>query len=341
MEPLLVICGPTATGKTKLALQLAKEFNGEIVSADSRQIYRGMDIGTGKDTLENRKKKIEKRIVEFKSKQYELIPYEINDTNVWMYDVVNPDEEFSVSHYVHLATQVIEDMHKRNKLPILVGGTGLYIKALLDGVETIDIPRNEELRKKLENKSLEELQQILTRQSSLAFESMNNSDRNNPRRLVRKIEILSAHLEKAEAPTSGVSHGTPDVEEVRKPVYNHLSIGLTAPIETVSTNITTRVKERVDQGIIQEIQMLLDRGYSWQLPSLDTFGYKEWKQYFDNPNEETKQKAIEEWTRDEIGYVKKQMTWFNKQKNIQWYDVSQETYANKVKKAVTLWYTLK
>src|SRR3989344_4958306 len=123
MTKVLIICGPTATGKTKLAARLAKRFNGELVSADSRQVYRGMDLTTGK---------------------------EMPDVPIWLYDVAHPDEDFSVSHWVKLAKDAISDIQKRNKLPIVVGGTGLYIQALLRPFETIDIPPNKKLREKLQ-----------------------------------------------------------------------------------------------------------------------------------------------------------------------------------------------
>src|SRR3989344_7906229 len=128
---MLVICGPTATGKTKLGIFLAQKFNGEIISADSRQVYKYMNIGTGK---------------------------EWDDTvKIWGYDLVDPKENYSVSEYLKYAKTAIEDIHKRNKLPILVGGTGLYIKAVVDGIETINIPSNKELRKSLNNKEVDEL----------------------------------------------------------------------------------------------------------------------------------------------------------------------------------------
>src|SRR5579859_7186521 len=125
MKKLLVVCGPTSTGKTKLALSLAKEFNGTLISADSRQVYKYMDIGTGK-----------------------------GEEKVLGYDLVNPNEEFSVSQYVNFANKEIQNIYKEGKLPILVGGTGLYIKSITDGIETADVPPNEKLREELSKKVL-------------------------------------------------------------------------------------------------------------------------------------------------------------------------------------------
>src|SRR5687767_6639381 len=124
MKKLLVICGPTATGKSSLAFKLARKFNGELISADSRQVYIGMDIGTGKEWGEG--------------------------VEIWGYDLVDPDKEFSVAQYLRFATKKISDIEKRGKLPILVGGTGLYIKGVVDGIPTVDVPRNKKLREILE-----------------------------------------------------------------------------------------------------------------------------------------------------------------------------------------------
>ena len=158
---LLIICGPTATGKTALAAKLAKKFNGELISADSRQVYRGRDLETNKERPAS--------------------PAGGPDVPIWLYDVVNSGEEFGVSQWVKLARLAIENIPKRNKLPIVVGGTGLYIKALLEPFETIDIPPDFKLRKK--NLSVQQLQRMVPRGN------MNESDWNNPRRLIRKIEI--------------------------------------------------------------------------------------------------------------------------------------------------------
>ena len=334
MDKLLIICGPTATGKTKLALELAHEFNGELVSADSRQIYRGMDIGTGKDIQGKSKKNSEKRSVVWKSEKYEVVPYDFDGVPGWMYDVIAPDEEFSVSHYHFLAGSVIEDIQKRNKLPILVGGTGLYIKSILEDLETIDIPQNTILRKTFAAMSLVELQRLLQSKSLLVWSSMNNSDRNNSRRLMRKLEVAASVREKI---TSGVSFDSPDVGKSRnKP--DELSIGLRLNLEELQKKIQLRVQDRVRQGILKEIQTLLDDGYSWNLPSLNTFGYKEWKQYFERPSDLTKQKAIEEWVHDEIQYAKRQITWFKKQEAVEWFDMSEPDYQKKIREMVALWY---
>ncbi len=225
MTKVLIICGPTATGKTKLAARLAKRFNGELVSADSRQVYRGMDLTTGKERP---------------------------DVPIWLYDVANPDEDFSVSHWVKLANAAISDIHKRNKLPIVVGGTGLYIRALLSPMETIDIPPNKKLREKLQKLTVRELQKMIPRGN------MNESDWNNPRRLVRRIEILRSR-KTAVKPRS---------------TYDALICGLTAPVEALDKRIDERILERKRAGMDAEAASLLAR-FDRDFPAMSALGVNE------------------------------------------------------------------
>ncbi|MBI5358936.1 hypothetical protein HZB69_04925 [Candidatus Amesbacteria bacterium] len=203
MDRVLVICGPTAAGKTKLALALAKEFDGELISADSRQVYIGNDQETGKDK--------------------DLI----GDSRIWLYDVVKPGEEFSVSQWRKLALQAIEDILARNKLPIVVGGSGLYIKSLVQNLEDVDAPRDMKLRNS--NKSVSELFDYLKSINPKKAESLNNSDKNNPRRLIRAIEILK---------------GVPLQGSEGRPLYKFVQIGLTAPKEELVKRIKERVRQR-------------------------------------------------------------------------------------------------
>src|SRR3989344_4678270 len=160
---LLIICGPTATGKTKLAANLSKKFSGKIISADSRQVYKGMDIVTGKDR-----------------------PKEVS---IWGYDIIRPNEEFSVAHFVNLAGKEITRVDKQGKLPIIVGGTGFWLKSLLNPPATINIIPDWQLREKLEKFSATELLERLKKIDPKRAASMNQSDRNNPRRLMRAIEV--------------------------------------------------------------------------------------------------------------------------------------------------------
>jgi tRNA dimethylallyltransferase len=311
MNKILVICGPTATGKTALAVRLAQKLNGELVSADSRQVYRGMDIGTGKD-LESRKSKIENRkSTYYKDRRFELFSYDIQGIPIWMYDVVDPDEDFSVAVYQRLALAVIADIQKRGKTPIIVGGTGLYIKSLQEPIDTITAPPNKKLRNTLAQKSLIELQQLLQSSFPDVWSTLNTSDQQNPRRLIRKIEIEYY----------GIDHKETDskIENRKSRIENYMMIGLTAPYQELYKRIDERVEKRVEQGVMLEIQSLHDKGYGWNLPSMSGLGYKEWQEYFNNPGEVEKKKAIERWKFDEHGYARRQLTWFRKQKSIKWF----------------------
>lgn len=297
MNKLLVICGPTATGKTIAAISLAKKFNGELISADSRQIYKGMDIGTGKD-----------------------LPF---NTKIWLYDVINPDEEFSVANYHELAWEIIEKIWQRKKLPILVGGTGLYIKAIIDGIDTLGIPENRKLREELENKDVGYLQKKLNEINPHRLEKMNDSDRNNPRRLIRAIE-LSINKKTI----------TNNKNKAVKPDF--LMIGLTAPRKDLYKRIDERVGKRVKQGIIKEIKELLGKGYGWNLPSMSGLGYRQWKEFFEG--KETKNEAIQKWKYAEHAYLRRQLTWFKKDKRIIWYDIRKGDYDDKIVALVSSWY---
>jgi len=268
-DKLLVVCGPTATGKTKLASDLAKKFNGELISADSRQVYRGMDVTTGKDRP---------------------------DVPVWLYDVVEPDEEFSVSKWVMLAKAAIADITKRNKLPIVVGGTGLYIKALLTPLDTIDIPPDERLRSIFGPLSVKQLQQMIERGD------MNKSDWNNPRRLMRKIEIANFKRPGLKGPQG---------RALQK--YDVLLIGLTAPISMLDKRIDERLKMRRQSGLEKETASLFAK-YNRSLPSMSAIGL------------------------NEHAYARRQMTWFKKQKNISWFDIIDKEWNTQVTKTVSTWY---
>ena len=301
MKKLLVICGPTATGKTALAIKLAKKFDGEIVSADSRQVYKGMDIGMGK---------------------------EWGDVPIHGYDLVDPRREFSVSKYLKFARKILKDIWRRGKLPILVGGTGLYIKGVVDGIPTVEVPRNNELRKRLEEKSADELFESLSQLDAVRAGSMNSSDRKNPRRLVRAIEVAQWNLgHGVKCLTSDILHPT-----------SVLVIGLTAAKEPLNTRIEDRVGERVKAGIKKEIESLLKNGVSWDDQSMMSFGYRQYRDFFEG--EVPEEVVVSEWTREEQKYVKRQMTWFKKDKRVGWFDIFEVDYQKKVEKMVAKWYPL-
>jgi len=293
---LLIICGPTAVGKTKLGLKLAKRFNGEIISADSRQVYQGMDIGTGKDNLKT-----------------------------WLVDVVEPSFRFNVADYQKRAKTAIDEILKKGKLPIIVGGTGFYIKAITEGIETIGVGPDWELRTKLSNCQINELQITLEKLDPDRFRRMNESDRQNPRRLIRAIEIAQAVGQNTKYKIQNTNKDT-------------LFIGLTAPNEILYPRIDQRVEERIKAGLEEEIKNLLKKGYNWENSALGTtLAYSEWRDFFENKKD--KFEIIKKWKFDEHGYARRQMTWFKKNKKINWFDITDNLWQEKVEKKVNNWYS--
>jgi len=284
MKKLLVICGPTAIGKTRLALYLAKVFNGELISADSRQVYQGMDIGTGKEWGQGVK--------------------------IWGYDLIEPTRKFSAAQYAKYAKGVIKRIWQKNKLPILVGGTGFYIEAVTAGFETLDVGRNKKLRATLKNKSAHELFTILANLDPRKARSLNISDRQNPRRLIRAIEVAQVRK-------------VPKEKEPFK--ADVLWIGLTAPREFLREKITKRVEERIKRGFAKEVEFLKRRGF-WEGAPKATLGYREWPD-------------INKWKIEEFKYAKRQMTWFRHNKEIKWFAITQKSLAKEVEKMVKKWYS--
>ena len=293
MKKLLIICGPTATGKTKLSSTLAKKFDGELVSADSHHVHRGLDILTGKD-----------------------LP--TDDTKLWLCDVIKSSEPFSVAQYQRLARGAIADIQARGKLPILVGGTGLYIRAIVQPIDTASVPQNLSLRDKLNKAAVPELQNTLSRIDPKKWKQMNTSDRQNPRRLVRAIEVA----------TWSKNHKKANVQKM--PSYDTLWIGLTGSRELLKEHVEKRVRARFDHGVIEEVKRCCtDR--------TTALGFSIVRRYI--AREIHKEEAIKRWTTQEFTYAKRQMTWFKKEQGIQWIDVSDTGFYQKVEALVRQWYT--
>jgi len=350
MEKLLVICGPTATGKTSLALRLAKMIDGELISADSRQVYRGMDIGTGKDIPKNFKFRISNL-----DYQNDKIAYYTNGKiRLWGYDLVDPTKEFSVASYVAIAGKIMENIWKRGKLPILTGGTGFYIKGLVDGIDTLEIPKDMNLRFYLENKSVSDLQSILKKVNPEKHNKLNLSDVKNPRRLVRSIEIAiyRKHRIRIDVDTMMDNDLQPRIKRFRK--FDTLFIGLMAPIYFLEKRIGQRVEDRLNEGLENEIRNLLEYGVGWNTQAMQTLGYRQWRDCFEDfrsnvcknsdageaevAGNTERQDAIKEWKMAEKNYAKRQMTWFKKDERIMWFDVSSSKWKEGVEKAVKEWH---
>ncbi len=298
MNQLLVITGPTATGKTSLALKLAKKFSSQIISADSRQVYIGMDIGTGKDKPKPGPK-------------------------IHGLDLVKPDQDFSVAHFVNFALPLIKTIHQTGELPIVVGGTGLYLKALTQPLKTINIKPNLQLRQKLNKLPLKQLQAQLKQFNPDRFNSMNSSDQLNPRRLVRAIEISQSNLQ----------------DPSLKVKFDTLWIGLTAKKSILDKRIIKRVAKRIKQGAEQEVKALIKAGYSWDLPSLSAMGYQQWQPYF--ANKATLENVKQTWITAEQQYLRRQLTWFKTQPHINWFEIIDKNLLVKVVSQVKAWYTNK
>ena len=332
MNKILVICGPTATGKTGLGIRLAKKFDGEIVSADSRQVYRYMNIGTGKDVEDGkwRESEIEWGMgitegTEIKQRAQRLGYWKVKGIPVWMLDVVRPNQEFSVAQYINLAWKVISDIWKRKKLPIIVGGTGFYIKGIIDGIETLGVPPDWELRQRLGDLPAQKLFEMLAQLDPGRAASMNVSDRKNPRRLIRAIEVASEQ--------QTVSSKKLDTEYCK---LDTLFIGLTALYKILYQRIDKRIDDQIKMGAEKEVRKLLKQGYTWDLPALSAMGYGVWKSYFEN--KKSLAEVVQKWKFDEHAYARRQMTWFRKDKRICWFDITKHDWVKEMEKLVKKWY---
>lgn len=278
---LIVITGQTATGKTALALKHAREQNGELVNADSRQVYRGLDIITGKD------------LDELKASG---VPYHL-------FDLVDPKDRFSSHEYAVAAAPVVEGIWRRGRTPVIVGGSYLYIKHLLYGFD-IAVEPNHQLRMELEGKGVAELQQLLAPRPA----TINDSDWNNPRRLIRRIEVARSEQ---------------DPKQPKKPWIPAFA-GMTMTIvglkhanrDSLERAIADRVSKRLGQGAVAEVEHLVKQGYTSKDPGLETIGYTQIIAFLNG--EITREDAIKEWTRREIQYAKRQFTFMKKDSKIVW-----------------------
>ncbi len=290
MNRLLAIVGPTGIGKSRLALNLAQAFQGEIVSADSRQVYRYMDIGTAKPSREERA----------------LVPHHL-------IDIVNPDEDFSLAQYQHLAYQAINDIHRRGKLPLLVGGSGLYVWAVLEGWEIPEVPPSTEFRRNLEEKvaggGLPELLKELAAVDPVAAQRI---DPRNVRRVIRALEVH----QNAGAPISRLQKKSP-------PLYQTLIIGLTADRVELYRRIDSRVDRMIEQGLVDEVKKLLEMGYSLSLPAMSGIGYKQIGIYLNG--EMTLPEATQKIKVETHRFVRHQYNWFRlKDERLKWFDVERQ-----------------
>ena len=286
MKPkVLVIVGPTASGKKKVALMAAEIFEGEIVSADSRKVYRRLDIGTAKPPREIR----------------EQIPHHL-------IDIIEPDEPFSAGEWVLHAANAVNGILSRGRLPIISGGTGFYIKAFMEGL-TEDISADpdirESLKKELADKGVANLYNKLKEFDPERAADLNGND---SFRIMRALEIFLT--------TGKVFSAIRKKEKITGGDYDYFTIGIRMQKDTLNKCIEKRVDNMISEGLPDEIKSILSMGFSRDLISLDTVGYKEWFPYFDG--EISFEKCLEQVKHDTRRYAKRQMTWFRAQKNIRW-----------------------
>ncbi len=289
MIPLIAIVGPTATGKSALALALAQRFGGEIVNADSRQVYRYMDIGTGKPTSEERS----------------LVPHHV-------VDVVDPDEDFNVALYLQQAEAAIRNIHGRGKLPILAGGTGHYVWALLEGLRIPQVPPDPELRASLDLKAEEEggQEKLLAELTELDPVAATRLDPRNIRRVIRAIEVSRA-----------VGRPFSEVGTREPPPYKTLVLGLTAPRELLYERIDARVDAMVQQGWADEVEGLLARGYTPGMSSFLSLGYRDMAGYV--RGELDLPAAVQRTKTQTHAFARRQYAWFKPtDPRILWFDIT-------------------
>ncbi|QSX09632.1 tRNA (adenosine(37)-N6)-dimethylallyltransferase MiaA [Alkalibacter rhizosphaerae] len=286
---MLIIVGPTASGKTGLSVELAKQRNGEIVSADSMQIYRHMDIGTAKPSMEERQ-----GIVHH------------------LMDVVEPWESFTVAQYRRLAVEAIDDIASRGKLPIVVGGTGLYVNSLIRGWSFSNTPPSETVRKEIqtfyEEKGRDRLYEEL---SKVDPESAEKIHPNNIKRVIRALEVF---LE------TGKKKSLSDAQSTDLPIpFDHTLVGLTMGRDRLYRRIEERIDIMIQQGLLQEVRQLVEMGADRNWQSMQGLGYKEILAYLDG--ESTWDEALYLLKRDTRRYAKRQWTWFRRLEEIHWIDM--------------------
>lgn len=282
---VIVICGPTASGKTGLSIELAKKINGEIISGDSMQIYKEMDIGTAKVTRE-----------------------EMQGIKHYLIDIIEPNQRYSVAEFKKDAEKAIEEIINKGKTPIVVGGTGLYIDSLIYGIEYQNIKLDEEYRKKLEKEAEEGLDNLYEKAKKIDPEAMKKISPNDKKRIIRVLEIYKA---------TGKTK-TQQEEESRKELkYDYKVFAINMEREKLYKRINKRVDLMLQQGLIEEVEKITEK-YNEFPTAMQGLGYKEVVEYLENKT--TKEEMIEKIKMETRRYAKRQITWFKKNKQTIWLD---------------------
>ncbi len=290
MNRLVAIVGPTGVGKSRLALQLASLYGGEIVSADSRQVYHYLDIGTDKPL----------------SQELSRVPHHL-------INIINTDEDFSLARYQELAYQAIEDIQRRNRLPFLVGGSGLYVWAVLEGWQIPRVSPDPDFRYNLEKRAgdagIDELYQELVRVDPQAADKI---DRHNVRRVIRALEVHR----KTETPFSRLRHKD-------APTFDSFIIGLTADRAEIYRRVDQRVDDMVARGLVTEVEKLLKMGYDLNLPAMSGIGYRQIGQYL--KGEITLEAARQKIKSETHRLVRHQYAWFRlSDERVHWFDIQRQ-----------------
>lgn len=286
MGQVIVIIGPTGVGKTKMGVALAKYFNGEVISGDSMQIYKTMDIGTAKVT----------------SDEMEGIVH-------YLIDIKEPTESYSVKDFQDEVRQKIKEITSRGKLPIIVGGTGLYIKAALYDYEFTESQMDhQEYVVKYQDYSNEELYNHLVEIDELSAKELHP---NNRQRVLRAIAIYES---------TGIKKSETLAKQNHELIYDAKFIGLTLERSTLYERINQRVDKMMEQGLLQEIDSLMKKGYAPELQSMKAIGYKEWFGYYQGY--QNIQETLELIKKNSRNYAKRQYTWFNNQVPVKWFEVN-------------------
>ncbi len=281
---LLVVVGPTAAGKSLLALEVAEGCGGEIVSADSRTVYRWMDIGTAKPSASERAR----------------VPHHL-------LDVVDPDEEYTLAQYQELALAAIGRIRARDRLPLLVGGAGLYVSAVCDGLRLPNVPPDAAFRAALE---LQDWQSLQAQLLQVDPEAAARVDPKNKRRVIRALEVHHA---------TGIPFSK--WQQRFEPPFRPVFIGLQLERLELYRRIDARIDTWIDGGLVEEVRTLLERGYSPSLPSMSGIGYRELARVIQG--DIPLQDAVTQMKHATHGYARRQVTWFRRDARIRWFDASQ------------------
>ncbi len=285
--PLVVILGPTGIGKTSLAAEIGPRWDAEVISVDSRQFYRGMDIGTAKPS-----------------------PAELAQVRHHLIDIAAPDETVGLARFLELARPLIQEIHRRGKLPFLVGGTGQYLRALLQGWQVPHVPPDPELRAELEALAAHAPDALWRRLLALDADAVEFIHPHNLRRIIRALEV-------------SLKTGRP-FSELRRRVpspYRVLQIGLTMERDALYERVDARVEAMIDMGLVAEVRRLLAGGYGWGLPAMSGLGYSQLRPYL--AGKCTLAEAVERIKLETHDFIRRQYTWFNGDE-IHWLDVTEE-----------------